>query len=321
MRHRSRLLSLVALLVATPWLGARAAETVFDYRVDRFQVTGQVNFADDFDDGDIVPWTLGIGTRVDTGSELSLRSPGLFMPDFWSFVTGSSSAPGIDVSLARLGVPAFQVSAGSGDFTAVSRWTTLPTAPAGSIGGFYSMSIHMAGPTLPGECIHPPNPTQAPAVARTFTIAMRDFNAVPAPYAGPTGLAMGLNETVVCVFDPSDPTKNQLDIHAPETAAVTLPVTGDVVLRLDWNDVLGRMTPMYSVDGGTSFQTPFASRPYAFSNASFQLLGDSVVATGVPVMDVLGRVLLLAGLITLFGIVAIRLRDARGGRESPADTP
>ncbi|MAG29299.1 MAG: hypothetical protein CL908_00200 [Deltaproteobacteria bacterium] len=92
---------------------------------------------------------------------------------------------------------------------------------------------------------------------------------------------MGLNETVVCVFDPLDPSKNEMDSNAPESAHISSDpgVTGDLLLRLSWNDVLGEMTPSYSVDGGTSFQTPFAARSASFTNASFQLLGGAQEGT------------------------------------------
>ncbi len=303
-------LRLLTLLAALPGV-ADAAQTVFDYRVDRFEVSGQASFVDEFNDSLLSPWSIGAGTAVDTGLELSLRSPGVFMPSFWSFITSSPTAPGIEVSNTSLAVPAFQVSSGAGDFVTTSTWTTLPTAPPGSIGGFYSMSITMPGLPLPGECIHPPSATPAPVVVRTFTIALRDFNTVVAPYVGPAGLAMGLTENVVCVFDPLDQSKNEMDSHTPEATGVAGPVTGDLILRLSWNDVVGEMTPSYSVDGGASFQTPFAARPVSFTNASFQLLGGSVVVDSVPAMGFPGRLLLVVMIFAIVGLARSRSSSFR----------
>ena len=92
-------LRLLPLLAALPGI-ADAAQTVFDYRVDRFEVSGQASFVDEFNDSLLSPWSIGVGTAVDTGLELSLRSPGVFMPSFWSFITSSPTAPGIEVSNA-----------------------------------------------------------------------------------------------------------------------------------------------------------------------------------------------------------------------------
>ena len=86
-RRTSWLRTALLLLIVLPG-PARAAYTVFDYRVDRFEASGQVNFIDEFNDSALSPWSVGVGTAVDTGVDLSLRSPGVFMPNFWTFVAG-----------------------------------------------------------------------------------------------------------------------------------------------------------------------------------------------------------------------------------------
>jgi hypothetical protein len=289
---------------------ASASHTVFDYRVDRFEVTGQVAFADDFSDGVLAPWTEGLGTAVETGGELSLRSPGDDLPLLWWLITGfAGSPPIVDVSHANLMSAGMQVSSGSGDFEATSIWTTLPT-PSGATGGFYGMSIFVPSLPAPGECELSPGSGPAVVVVRSFTLALRDFPVVPPPFAGPTGLAMGLNETVVCVFDPAVPAFNVIDQHAPEAAAVPVAPTGDVVLRMTWDDTLGMMTPSYSVDSGATFMTPFAARPVSFANARFRLIGDPVGATEVPSLGWTARLLLALGIL-LAGAIGARLPPPR----------
>ena len=314
-RHRSprlpgpiRFAGVLALACAALVAGsARAGHTNFDYRVEGFLVTGQVAFGDTFEDGILAPWNPGVGTASEIAGELSLRSPGLDMPDFWDFVA-TPSAPGLDVSNVQLS--GFPVSSGSGDFVASAGWTTLPSVPAGSIGGFYALSITAVAPPLPGECNHPPFGGPAPLAARTFAVAMRDFAIVPAPYVGPPGLAMGLNQQVVCIHDPLDPSQNRSDSHAPEAAAVAVPVTGNIVLRLSWDDTAGEMTALYSVDGGSSFLTPFAARAHSFTNASFQLLGDPVTPPAVPVMSSVPGALLAACVLGI-PLWALRRRGSR----------
>ena len=57
---------------------AGAFHVVFDYKADRFELSGAFTLVDEFDDGSVAPWTTR-GTVAEADGLLSLTSPGVHL--------------------------------------------------------------------------------------------------------------------------------------------------------------------------------------------------------------------------------------------------
>ena len=259
---------------------AFASHTIFEYKVDRFEVTGNLPgyIFDEFDDGTIAPWGILFGTAAETGGYAILSNPGTHQP-----------FPGYpNIILDRSDIvapPAFQVRDGYGNFTATSTWApVIPDLP----GGFYAVYLHyQITPTL-FEIVS--------VGVGNYSAAIQEEVSGPGPglqfgqarwvYGAGTGV---LAETDAYFFDPAD-------------------LTGDVLFRLAFDDATNQVTASFSMDGGVTFQSPFTPMASSMTSeypASWILIGDPAsLVDAVPAArpSFLG---ILAGLLLALGPVGI----------------
>ncbi len=212
---------------------ARAEHTTFAYAVDHFEITGNApgSLSDDFNDGILAPWTLLVGTAVEAGGVVTLSNPG------WHFLLTFFPEP-VLLDISEIRAPSsFDVTDGLGSFTSTSRWDSalLPEPPGGYFAMIFSSSI---------------SATEKESLA-AFFVNRSPANAGNAG-ASETGLAVGQSRHVMedgavasleSAYFSIDPTR----------------VTGDVFLRLAFDDTTNLVTTSFSTDGGSTFLTPFAS--------------------------------------------------------------
>jgi hypothetical protein len=237
---------------------AAAFHTVFDTRVERFSVDGNVfgpldgqpDRIDDFDDGSLAGWVVVQGTAYERDGFLHLASPGTHVPD------GFGAVPGLplDISQAYYGWPVYN---GAGSFTSEVRWdsTTL------EYGNFNHASLFgYADPFNPyakfevvGVAISNPTPADEPAAYEVVRFGVRSLDGV---------------------FDPLEAETVPLD---PST------ITGQIVVRHVFDDDADTVRTDVSVDGGSTFAIAFD--PIAFftgTGSAVFLLGSDPLAAPPP---------------------------------------
>jgi len=221
------------VLTAVDTLPARADHTVFDFRVDRFEVDGNMigahdglpDFVDEFDD--LVsppPWLRLFGTVFQSEGVLHLKSPG-------------SHFQGPDGTLLDLSnvESTLRFLDGGGDLTVTAYWEPgVPeegqhiylTIIAGTLEhGFEFVSLEFGKRTELGIQQHE---------TRLF---------------GGIGGTFEDTRTALVPIDPAD-------------------VTGQIVFRLRYDDITKLLTSSFSTDGGITFLSPFEPAPL-FESTSF----------------------------------------------------
>lgn len=192
----------------------------YRFSADRFAVTGQVSAADEFDDGLVGPaWSVVNPTITESGGVVTLNSPGGII-DAFEEETEMQSVPGSP----------FTVFDGLGNFTGTSTWVSgLP-----GVNQTYEMTVNHGVPVAGGGFED-----------EFFDIIVGNPDAAIAASLGvPAGLgvlfARESSDTFVgaqfLTIDPAD-------------------VTGNVVLRLSFDDAANQFSGAFSLDGGASFQT------------------------------------------------------------------
>lgn len=259
-----RLLISYTLLFAFAWSVQAAAQTTsFAFEVDAFSVPERGIF-DGFDDGFIDPgWDSNIGTLTESGTTLTLASPGLggFLPQGVESESAVVSGMGTAVD-------------GWGNFTATSTWLSTVPAPSQGISlsigsldpgtGFVHQLTFGFGHTLPG---------------------------VAAVLGGNPGLSVSLMEVVR-----SSAAGEILSLTRTTSAVSASDISGAILLSLVFDDAANTITPRFSLDGGATTATPFAARSWAFGGAAFALSASSTVPEpGTAMMLGLGLAMLSAG--------------------------
>lgn len=118
---------LLVLLCLTPIRAPQAAG--YSYYVDYFKVEGSANKKDDFNDGVISPWVADEGTIEESGGSVILKKPG----QVEIYGTVAEETTELDSPLDGT----FDISVGSGNAKATSRWITNVEP---SLGHAYMMS-------------------------------------------------------------------------------------------------------------------------------------------------------------------------------------
>lgn len=255
----------------------------FDYGVERFEVSGQVAFVDEFGDGVVAPWAAAFGTVQELGGELSLESPGDPL-----LALSLLGGPPLEVSNA-VAPGAANVADGAGSFVVSSTWNDLPGPPAGPLGGFYAVQLFATLPSAAPVCASLAIAAGEPAVLEIVaaTLALRDFGSTVPPFTGPPGLVADANLTRTCVGGTTDPTDNRVYLRssAQVVSIDPLDVTGSVVLQLGFSDIDNSIAPSFSVDSGSSFvpMTAIAAfDDFTASTGRFQLIAQPIETTGLP---------------------------------------
>ncbi len=139
-----------------------------------------------------------------------------------------------EMSFIGSGYPSeFNVENGSGDFTGVSRWS--PIIPG--VNQWYEMQV---GYEL----------QQEPYQGIDISLAVANWDTDAADFLGiPSGLG-------ITFYRSGDiPLAEWVWQHIPIAES---DITGDVLLRLDFEDDTDQFTPYFSLDGGETYQNPFA---------------------------------------------------------------
>ncbi len=234
-----------ALFLLFGSLSASAQTLPYDFEVDSFAVPERGVF-DGFDDGTIDPgWTSSNGTVSESGSTLRLSSPGEsgFLPAGVQDEASVLSGQGLLLD-------------GAGSFTASSVW--LPSVPGPSQGLNFSIG---SVDSFTGD-VH------------QLTIGIGNVSSAVSDVLG--GLP-GLSVSVLDVVRGGAPDGPILSLDRTSVAIQASDVTGPIVLSLAFDDALDTMTPIYSLDGGTTTVSAFGASAWSFVGGGFSLSASSTV--------------------------------------------
>lgn len=223
----------LGVAVALQAAGAHAFHTVFNYRVDRFEADGNAlgaydgvaDVVDEFSAAPLDPYFYtAYGTVSEAGGYLQLTNPGVHFPGFPDPSSPSGSL--LDLSIAATAYPV-RMYDGSGDFSGTAYWEgVIP-----DVGHHYHFSVYTFG-GLPG------------LFAETFGLAILQRD----------GGTVEVEQHLTEIDQYSGTFQNtQLLFHEIDPADVT----GRLVFRIDFDDATNEATTAFSLDGGTTWQSPF----------------------------------------------------------------
>lgn len=179
----------------------------------------------------------------------------------------------------------FGVLRGEGDFTATAVWNPILPDP----GGFYGFSLgYQAGAGF-GEGIG---------------VGIANYTPQIAGYLGaPSGLVIAQTKGVQ--------SGGSAVSHEQEELAITPgDVTGQIYMRIAFDDGAGEVTTSFSLDGSSTFITPFAPISSAMTGGGVWVaFGDPISVSPpvrVPALGAGGKVLLCAVLVGAVALLARR---------------
>ena len=215
--------------------GARASHTVFEFKVDRFELDGNrmgpfdgvADLVDEFDDGTLSPnWYPLFGTSLESGGFLVLKNPGLHFigpPDVG--VKDLSNVNSLFTTLVD----------GAGSFTATAIWEGTVPEP--------TQLIHMTiWSSTPGNS--PPWEFIGTDIVQDDTSPLLQQHV--SRYSGGVW-APTLADSFA--FDEAD-------------------VSGQIVVRATFDDATNLVHTAFSLDGGSTFLTPFGPIGPLFANGA-----------------------------------------------------
>jgi hypothetical protein len=247
-RHLRAVTILVASLAAPAW----AFHTVFDFTVDRFSVDGNtqgafggiVDWIDDFPGSSTSNWYTPFGTSSVSGGRLHVKSPGVHFP--------GPDGTSIDLTEVASAWPTRGVMKGAGSFTATAVFD--PVIPPD--GHFYHFTLYTFGG---GQFFN-----------ENFGLDIHTLG-------GQTRI-----EQHLVIIDIANGIYQTVQV-AGQTILPT-DVTGQIHFRLSYDDVAATISGAFSLDGGQTFQAPFASASIFTQgrNSGQFLLGADPHVTGEP---------------------------------------
>jgi hypothetical protein len=208
---------------------ASAFHTPFLYRVERFEADGNVlgvpGIVDDFNGTSLAPyWYPAYGTSSESNGFLVLSNPGVHFPAPPD--PASPSGALLDLSIAASAQPTW-VYDGHGDFTGTAYWEGVLPA----VGHHYHFSLFTFG-------------GQGGLYAETFGIALlrRDDDSVQVEqHLTEIDQYSGTFQNTQLLYHDVDPSQ----------------ATGPFIFRISFNDATNQATTAYSLDGGTTWDSPF----------------------------------------------------------------
>jgi len=254
MRLASRYVLLA--VAATVLVAPPAFSLIFSSSCDRFEIDGNnfgspggaLDFVDDFNNGTLAPdWSVLLGTVQETGGNLVAHNPGLFVQ------LGTTQT---EISTAEAEE---DVSNGAGNFTMTSYWQpTLPNTNAG-----FHMQLY----------------TQSPIIEAAGLTVTNDSAQVAAAQGGGTLAGPSVSQSLTQGVGPGFTT-----LQFNTVPIIPATITGKIALRMAFNDATDTLTCSFSLDGGTTFLSPFP--PIHIFNAGVAdydiLLGASAVDAAAP---------------------------------------
>ncbi len=249
------LVCLVTGLVLGLFIAASAVANPYTFQLDKFEIAGNLsgNITDDFNDGtiDTALWDVYDPTVTESGTTISFQNPGAMD----QMQLGSLR---ITSEMSYLHYM-FSMKDGSGNYTGTSTWN--PAIPGTN--QFYVMNLSSIGTsTGPDENV---------------IIGVANFDAnVSAFFGSPTG--------PMVFFGRSKDVANG-DFSLQGFSITPAIITGDILLRLAFDDATNLFSGAFSLDGGATFLTPFsdvASTGELLSEAELTLGGESWDVQVVP---------------------------------------
>ena len=236
--------------------GLEAAPSAYTFSLDRFHISGNLpgDATDEFDDGVVAPWSIDNGTVIESGGLLRLTNPG----DIDTYPMGGYLVT-TEESEASLSGAGFHIEDGAGDFVATSTWVT--GAPL--LNQLFLM-----------ECDNKLTPSGQHSVQiAVHNIDPSVASAVPG-FQWPGGLSVSFLDDV-----------GDTAVGFQSVPISPADITGDILLSLSFNDTTNQFTGAFSLNGGSTFQHPFAPiytdlQPGVFQD--WELTGISYDVQAVP---------------------------------------
>jgi hypothetical protein len=228
MRTAPRDLGILLAAVLICALGLPAWAAIYSSSCDRVEIDGNsfgspggaLDFVDDFNDGTLAPnWTILLGTAQEAGTNVTIHNPGFQTP------LGNTN-----FEISTIENAAHEIENGAGDFTASATWSSgLPGTDAEFHLQLYSISpvIEAAGLSV-----------------NNFSAQVASQQGAPVGYSITRSLTHGFGGSF-------------MTLQSNSVAITPSSVTGPIVIRMALDDATDMLTCSFSLDGGTTFQSPF----------------------------------------------------------------
>jgi hypothetical protein len=273
MLSNSRLLATICTTAAFISLSANAA--AYSFSVDHFRVVGNLpgDVSDDFNDGSIAPsWEIFEPTVVESGGMLTFSNPGTIVTPIQ---IGGQSILSSEMSyIGSNSTGSLQMQNGSGDFLGASTWS--PAIPDSN--QFYTMGINDV------------------VTDEDFSIGVYNFGTALAS-------AFGVPEGVGVFFGRfGDVGTGDFDVQG--VSLVPADITGNIILSLSFIDATDLFSGAFSLDGGTTFFSPYTS---IATGSGVHELGWYLGAESFTVPIPAAVWLFASGITGLIGIARLRI--------------
>lgn len=242
---------------------SRVEAADYSFSVDSFQVTGNlpVNLVDEFDDGNVAPWVIYDPTVVESGGLVTFSTPGTIEQHSFNGMTIVNELSNIGTG----GFSPFNVQNGAGDFTGLSTW--VPTAPGEN--HFYGMNISYELQQEPHQGIG-------------INLDVTNWDTY---FANLLGVPEGLSITFQRSGDipMSDMIWQGISISESD-------ITGDILLKMNFDDATDQFTADFSLDSGATFQSPFAPLDWSMETPGqyeWHLSANSLTIVPEPISSTL----------------------------------
>lgn len=239
-------LALIAALLPGSALALPFSSSVLRFEADGNNfgsADGVFDLVDEFDTGMLAPnWSVLLGTALESGSKLTVRDPGVSV----ALITLLSEISTVESAVA--------LGNGDGNFTITSYWDPIPLPTNRQ----FFFQIYGELPTV-----------------EAHGLLVSNLDAAHAAVAGaPVGLSIA-RERVFPLGAQVPPVYDYVAINPAD-------VTGPIVLRMSFDDASDLLTCSFSLDGGATFQSPFAPLQAFVLNPDGEILLGAAALPDLP---------------------------------------